>query len=240
MTLVQDTSSAGGLVRNARQVQTVSNDVAKVDAAERAWEEGTAAHLHVSRFAANPVLDVAAQPAVERPTSSLMNSLFVLMLAIPGLAMFYGGLSRAGSVNSALMSSALSMSLVSIAWIAGAYSGTFSTTGMTEGVIDVRSFIGSLDKAMLSNITSTSTFRGLPELTWILFHLKLAIVASTIAMGALIERVKLSAKILMTALWVPVVYMPVCHAVAAGPGSLLADIGVLDFAGVLMSSSGQL
>eukprot|EP00892_Ulva_mutabilis_P012016 jgi/Ulvmu1/9187/UM005_0287.1 len=212
---------------------THTHNLARIDAAERAWQNGAATTPHVSRFAANPVMDVAAQPAMERPTSSLMNSLFVLTFALPGLAMFFGGLSRAGSVNSALMSGALSMSVVSIVWYAGAYSGAFSTSGMTEGTINIRSFVGSLDKAFLSGITSSTLFRGLPELTWFLFQLKLAIIASTIAMGGLIERAKLSAKILMTSLWVPVVYVPIAHAVAAGPGSLLGDIGIMDFAGSL-------
>lgn len=213
------------------QLQSRQSSVSAIDATERAWTDGGITPVYTSRFAANPVMDVASQPATERPTSALMNSLFVLTLALPGLAMFYGGLSRAGSVNSALISSALCMSVVSVTWVAGAYSGTFSTTGMSEGTIDLRSFFGSFDKAMLSGVTPSSTFRGLPELTWFLFQLKLAIIAATIAMGGLIERAKLSAKIVMTSLWIPTVYMPICHAVSAGPGSLLGDIGVLDFAG---------
>lgn len=228
---MQDVSHVRVIHAEDSKAQCRQDYVPQIDAAERAWKEGAIPTSHASRFAANPVLEVASQPASERPTSALMNSLLVVMLALPGLAMFYGGLSRAGSVNSALMSSALSMSVVSVAWFAGAYSGSFSTTGMSDGIMNARSFFGSLDKGLLSGITSGTTFRGLPELTWFLFQLKLAIIASTIAMGGLIERAKLSAKIVMTALWVPVVYAPVCHAVAAGPGALLGDIGVLDFAG---------
>lgn len=231
---MQDASHARVVHAEDGKAQVRPSYVPQIDAAERARKEGSIPTSHASGFGANPVMEIASQPATEIPTSALMNSMFVFMLALPGLAMFYGGLSRAGSVNSALMSSALCMSVVSVTWFAGAYSGSFSTTGMSDGVMNARSFLGSIDKGFLSGVTASSTFRGLPELTWFLFQLKLAIIAATIAMGGLIERAKLSAKLVMTALWVPVVYAPICHAVAAGPGSLLGDIGVLDFAGALL------
>jgi ammonium transporter, Amt family len=149
----------------------------------------------------------------------------VLFMTLPGLALFYGGLVRAENLLSVLMQCFSIACLVSLLWLILAYSLTFSGTG---------AWLGNLDKAMLLGVARDAADPNtkIPESVFFMFQMTFAIITPALIVGAFVERMRFSAVLLFTALWLLFVYVPVAHWVWGG-GWLFAR-GVLDFAGGLV------
>jgi Amt family ammonium transporter len=155
----------------------------------------------------------------------------VLLMTIPGLALFYAGMVRVKNALSVLMQCFAITALVSVLWMIYGYSLAFDTTGMTAGEINLHSFIGGLGKAFMSGITVKSLVATIPESVFATFQMTFAIITPALIVGAFAERMKFSALLLFTALWFTFVYLPMTHMVWSGAGALMWDWGVLDFAG---------
>jgi Amt family ammonium transporter len=161
----------------------------------------------------------------------LTATMLVLLMTIPGLALFYGGMVRAKNLLSVLMQCFAITALVSVLWLLYGYSMAFSTEGMQAGVTNLHSFIGGLDHAMFAGMTPASLYNHVPESVFAMFQLTFAIITPALIVGAVAERMKFSALMLFTIGWFTFAYLPMAHMVWGGPGSFLGDIGVLDFAG---------
>jgi Amt family ammonium transporter len=161
----------------------------------------------------------------------LTATMLVLLMTIPGLALFYGGMVRAKNLLSVLMQCFAITAVVTVAWFVYGYSLAFDTTGMQAGVTNIHSFIGGFGHAMLSGVTPTSLYQTVPESVFVMFQMTFAIITPALIVGAIAERMKFSSLLVFTLLWLTVVYLPIAHMVWSGPGSWLGDLGVLDFAG---------
>ena len=162
----------------------------------------------------------------------LVSTVLVLMMTIPGLALYYGGLARSKNVLSVLMNCFAITALVSIIWVIYGYSLTFDATGMVEGVTNFSSFVGGFDRAFLSGLDTSSLNLTFPESIWITFQMTFAIITPALIVGAFAERMKFSAMLWFTGLWVTFVYFPIAHMVWGGPGAFMgSEWGVIDFAG---------
>ncbi|MBW2720320.1 MAG: ammonium transporter [Deltaproteobacteria bacterium] len=155
----------------------------------------------------------------------LTSTALVLFMTIPGLALFYGGLVRTKNVLSVLMHCFVLTALVTVIWLVGGYSLAFDTAGMVGGTVNINSFIGTLNKAFLHGVA--------PDALWLffMFQLTFAIITPALIVGAFAERMKFSAMMLFSAVWVLLVYLPICHMTWGGAGGFFADMGVFDFAG---------
>ena len=161
----------------------------------------------------------------------LTASLLVLLMSLPGLALFYGGLVRAKNVLSVLMQCFAIVSLVTVLWVAYGYSLAFSTQGMQAGVFNLHSLFGGLDKAFFSGMTRDSLTARIPESVFAMFQLTFAAITPALIVGAFAERMKFAPLLWFTALWLTFSYLPIAHMTWAGAGGLLWDWGVIDFAG---------
>ena len=151
----------------------------------------------------------------------LTSTLLVLLMVVPGLALFYGGMVRSKNVLSVIMQVLVVFSLVILLWIAYGYSASF-----TEG----NSFFGSFtEKAFLKGIGLTSEAAGIPELLFVAFQSTFAGITAALIVGAFAERMKFSAVLIFSAIWVTLAYFPMVHMVWSG--GFLAHKGVIDFAG---------
>jgi len=171
----------------------------------------------------------AAAPAVHKGDVAWMMTatLLVIFMALPGLALFYGGLVRRKNMLSVLMQVMVVFSLVSVLWAVYGYSLAFGGEGLV---------IGGLDKLFLSGVTLDSladTFSDdvkLPELVFVAFQATFAGITCALIVGSLAERVRFSAVLLFSVLWFTFSYLPIAHMVW-GAGGYLLDKGALDFAG---------
>ncbi|MCR9128682.1 MAG: ammonium transporter [Alphaproteobacteria bacterium] len=145
----------------------------------------------------------------------------VLMMTIPGLALFYGGMVKRANVLATLMQALGAAGIVTVVWVIAGYSFAFGGGGT-----DV---FGGFDRLMLSGLELDSVAAGLPEPVFILFQMTFAIITVAIIAGAAAERVSFKAWMIFTPIWLLIVYAPVAHWVW-GEG-FLYDAGVLDFAG---------
>ncbi|HGE2343073.1 ammonium transporter [Pseudomonas aeruginosa] len=164
----------------------------------------------------------------------LISTALVLLMTIPGLALFYGGMVRAKNVLSIMMQCFAITGLITILWVVYGYSLAFDTAGMEKGVLNFNSFVGGLDKAFLSGLTAdglTSATALFPESVFITFQMTFAIITPALIVGAFAERMKFSAMLIFMAVWFTVAYAPIAHMVWSGDGALMWDWGVLDFAG---------
>ena len=161
----------------------------------------------------------------------LTSTVLVLMMTIPGLALFYAGMVRSKNVLSVMMQCFAITSLVTVIWMVYGYSLAFDLTGMEKGVTNVNSFIGGLGKAFLSGVTVESLTATVPETVFMTFQMTFAIITPALIVGAFAERMKFSAILWFTGIWVTVVYAPIAHMVWSGDGGFFWDMGVLDFAG---------
>ena len=188
-------------------------------------------------FAALLALAGAPGPALAADFDSgstawvLVSSALVLFMMIPGLALFYGGLVRTKNVLSVLMHCLALTAVISVLWFAFGYSLAFDTTGMQAGEVNLRSFVGGLGRAFLGGITAESASGAIPEAAFFVFQLTFAVITPGLIVGAFAERMKFSAMLAFSALWVVFVYLPICHMTWGGPGGLFANWGVFDFAG---------
>ncbi|WIJ25245.1 ammonium transporter [Devosia sp. RR2S18] len=162
----------------------------------------------------------------------LVCTILVIVMTIPGLALFYGGLVRAKNILSVLTQVFLGFSLISILWVAYGYSLTFA--GPIEGGLSA--FVGDFSKFFLAGVTlesTAATFSAgfeLPEMVFVAFQLTFACITSTLIVGGIAERMKLGALLAFLAIWFTFSYIPIAHMVWAGPG-LLYGLGAYDFAG---------
>jgi Amt family ammonium transporter len=161
----------------------------------------------------------------------LTATALVLLMTLPGLALFYGGMVRAKNLLSVLMQCFAITAMVSVLWMVYGYSLAFSTEGMQAGVTNLHSFIGGLDRVFLAGLKPDSRYQTVPESVFVMFQLTFAIITPALIIGAFAERMKFSALLWFSGLWLTIVYLPVAHMVWSGPGSFLGDLGVLDFAG---------
>ncbi|MCU8054978.1 ammonium transporter [Shewanella sp. SM34] len=150
----------------------------------------------------------------------LSSSALVLLMTLPGLALFYGGLVRSKNVLSILMQCFSIAALVSVLWFGLGYSLAFDTGN---------SFIGGLDKALLSGIGRDSLSGDIPEPLFMLFQMTFAIITPALIIGGFAERMKFSAVLIFSGAWLLMVYAPITHWVWGG--GWLAQLGLYDFAG---------
>ena len=150
----------------------------------------------------------------------LTSTALVLLMTLPGLALFYAGLVQAKNILSVLMQCMAIACLMSILWFAFGYSLSFS-----EG----NAWIGGMGKFFLAGIERDSLVGTLPESLFAAFQMTFAIITPALMIGAFVERIKFGAVMLISALWLVLVYAPVTHWVWGG--GWLAERGVIDFAG---------
>jgi len=153
----------------------------------------------------------------------LTSTVLVLFMTIPGLALFYGGLVRSKNVLSVLMQCFAITCMVSILWLVFVYGLAFGDGG------GMNKWIGSFDQLMLGGIDRDSMSGTIPETVFSMFQLTFAIITPALIVGAFAERMKFSAMLWFSAIWLVVVYAPVTHWVWGG--GWLQDMGLLDFAG---------
>ncbi|RWR46761.1 ammonium transporter [Sinirhodobacter ferrireducens] len=193
---------------------------------------GLAAALAAAAALPAVAQDAAAEaaPVIDKGDVAWMmvSSALVLFMTIPGLALFYGGLVRTKNMLSVLMQCTMITAVVMIIWILYGYSFAFG--GGTSP------FWGGLGKLFLSGVTMESTAATftdgvvLPEYVFIAFQMTFAAITPALFIGAFAERIKFSAVILFTILWVTVIYFPIAHMVWDGSG-LIFNMGAVDFAG---------
>jgi Amt family ammonium transporter len=153
----------------------------------------------------------------------LMSTSLVLIMTLPGLALFYGGLVFSKNLISVLIQCFAVACLMSLAWFALGYSIAFTETG---------EYFGNLSKAFLNNVNIGSEFAGLPENVFFMFQMTFAIITPALIVGAFVERAKFLAVLIFSFVWLIVVYAPVTHWIWGG--GWLAKMGVQDFAGGLV------
>jgi ammonium transporter, Amt family len=161
----------------------------------------------------------------------LVASALVLFMTLPGLFLFYGGLLQKRNVLSVMVQCFALAATVTVIWLAFGYSVAFDTTGMQAGVVGPHAIVGGLSKAFLRGVDASSLWGTIPEALFFVYQLTFAIITPALFVGAFAERMRFSAVMLFSLLWLVVVYLPVCHMVWGGSGALLADLGVKDFAG---------
>ena len=165
-----------------------------------------------------------AAPAIDSGNTAwiLTSTALVLFMAMPGLALFYGGLVRGRNVLSVMAQCAGIACMASLLWVAGLYSLAFKGDG---------AWIGNLDAAFLKGIHTETVAPGttLPETLFVMFQMTFAIITPGLYVGAVVERMKFGSIMLFSALWLAVVYAPVTHWVWGG--GWLQDMGVKDLAG---------
>ncbi len=181
---------------------------------------------------AGSALPSLAQDAAPAPTLNsgdtawmLTSMCLVLMMTIPGLALFYGGMVRKKNVLSVLVATFATTCLVTVLWMVAGYSLAF-TTNPNEAY---NAYIGGLDKVLLNGILPGSLQGTIPELVFMAFQMTFAIITPALIIGSLVDRMKFSALLIFMGVWLFVVYVPVCHWVWGG--GFLGGAGVLDFAG---------
>lgn len=165
-----------------------------------------------------------AAPVLDSGSTAWMltSSLLVLMMTIPGLALFYGGMVHKESVLATLMQSFVSTTLVTVLWVVYGYSIIF-----TEG----SSLIGGFDKIMLHGVDLGSLNGVIPETVFVMFQMTFGIITCALIFGSVANRIKFSAAIVFIAAWFTIVYAPIAHWVW-GPKGLLGGLGLTDYKGI--------
>ena len=183
---------------------------------------------------AAPAAAAAAAPVAKEPTVDkgdvawmMVSTILVILMVIPGLALFYGGLVRSKNMLSVLMQVMVVFSMISVLWAIYGYSLAFGGSG---------TFIANLDKMFLKGVTTASvvdTFSEgvkIPEFIFIAFQATFAGITCALIVGSFAERMRFSAVLLFSAIWFTFSYLPIAHMVWGSGGYLLGK-GALDFAG---------
>ncbi len=153
----------------------------------------------------------------------LTSTALVLFMTLPGLALFYAGLVRSKNTISVLAQCLAIAVLASMVWFVVGYSLSFSGEGL---------YIGDLSKVFLKTVNLKSLTGDIPETVFVMFQMTFAIITPALIVGAFVERIKFSAVVIFTVLWLILVYAPATHWVWGG--GWLAKLGVFDFAGGLV------
>lgn len=202
---------------------------------EAGWTQETEAVVADAAVAAA----VTPTPDKGDTTWMLVSTILVILMTLPGLALFYGGLVRAKNMLSVLSQVFAIFCLISILWVVYGYSLAFTDGG------GLNSFIGGLSKAFLAGVSVSAvveTFsKGvvIPELSFVAFQLTFAAITTALIVGGFAERIKFSAILIFSALWFTFAYLPIAHMVwywggpsaADAPAGFLFAKGALDFAG---------
>ncbi|HXC49742.1 MAG TPA: ammonium transporter [Candidatus Limnocylindrales bacterium] len=187
----------------------------------------------MAMLAAAPAFADEAAPVIDSGDTAwvLVSSALVLMMTLPGLALFYGGLVRSKNVLNVLMQCFLSAGIVGVLWILIGYSLAFGTGN---------AWIGDLSKVGLAGVSLdsvTANFatppRNIPEYVFIMFQAMFAIITPALILGAIAERMKFSAWCVFISVWLLAVYCPIAHMVWGSEGWLF-KAGAIDFAGGLV------
>ncbi|MBS1255564.1 MAG: Ammonia channel [Deltaproteobacteria bacterium] len=173
-------------------------------------------------------LSALAQEAEETVNSGdtawmLTSSALVLMMTLPGLALFYGGLVRSKNVLSVLMQCLISAGLIGVLWVVVGYSWSFGGEGK---------FVGNFDHFLLAGITPDSVSGTIPTYVFVMFQGMFAIITPALMLGAFAERMRFGPYMVFIAVWVLVVYAPLAHMVWGG--GMISQWGAIDFAGGLV------
>lgn len=159
----------------------------------------------------------------------IVATMLVLLMSIPGIALFYGGLVRQKNVLSLVMQTLLLVGAISMIWVAFGYSWVFGTSFMESGN-PLGFLIGGFDKSFLCGIGLDSIMpTGIPELIFVMFQCMFAIITPALILGAFAERIKFSGYMVFIILWVILAYLPMAHWVWGG--GFLQEMGAIDFAG---------
>jgi Amt family ammonium transporter len=204
---------------------------------------GSAADQPAAPAAAAPAAAAPAAPAMKvdkgDTTWMMTSTILVLLMTVPGLALFYGGLVRTKNILSTLMHVFAVFCLIGVIWVLYGYSLAFSAGG------SLNSFVGGFDKVFLKGLTPDTmaeTFTkgvAIPELVFVMFQMTFAAITTCLIAGAYAERIKFSAVLIFSALWFTFSYAPIAHMVwfwggpsAYGdPAGFLFGKGAIDFAG---------
>ena len=168
---------------------------------------------------------VEAAPAIDSGDTAWMltSTALVLLMTIPGIALFYGGMVRKKNVLATVMQSFTITCLVTIIWMIAGYSLAFTEGG------SLNAYVGGLSKFFLAGVGKDSVSGTIPESLFMTFQMTFAIITPALICGAFADRMKFSALLWFIGIWSLVVYSPITHWVWGG--GFLADAGVLDFAG---------
>ena len=186
---------------------------------------------------AKPILASPAPAAVPAPAAAaaapvakldsgdtawmIVATALVMLMTLPGLALFYGGIAKRKDTLNVIAMSFVTFCIVSVLWVVYGYTFAFGT--------DVNGIIGNAQKFMMNGIKVDTLSGTIPELIFVVFQLTFAAITVALASGAYIERMKFSAWILFSILWMTLVYVPIAHWVWGN--GFLAKMGALDFAG---------
>ena len=176
----------------------------------------------IALLVTSPALAQDAAPALDSGDTAWMltSTALVLLMTIPGVALFYGGMVRKKNVLGVVMQSFAITCLVTILWTVIGYSLAFSEGG---------AYVGGFDRLFLKGMTVDSMSGTIPESVFMTFQMTFAIITPALIAGAIAERMRFSALLWFVGLWSIVVYAPIAHWVWGG--GFLGDAGVLDFAG---------
>ena len=177
----------------------------------------------------------AAAPTVDKGDTAWMmtSTLLVLMMILPGLALFYGGLARTKNMLSVMTQVGAVACLAMVIWVAYGYSMSFGNDFSSDFL---KQFISNFDKSFLKGVTAESTAAtftqgvAIPEYVFVCFQMTFAAITVALVLGSVVERMKFSAVMIFGAIWLTIVYFPIAHMVWASSGVFFA-MGALDFAG---------
>ena len=193
----------------------------------------------------NPTVEQMAGMVDKGDTSwMLISSALVLMMSVPALALFYGGLVRSKNMLSVLMQVFMIVSVAALVWVCWGYTMAFTSGGDSA----LAPFIGGFSKAGLAGVTGATyaaTFSNnvyIPEFAFVVFQMTFACITPALIVGAFAERIRFTPLIIFVVAWLTIVYFPIAHMVWywAGPDFLtdlpkdagyLWDMGAIDFAG---------
>ncbi|GAP72838.1 ammonium transporter [Candidatus Symbiothrix dinenymphae] len=184
----------------------------------------------VGLFLCSPVAVAQGEATLDSGNTAwiLAATMLVMLMTIPGLAFFYGGMVRRKNVLSVMMQCIVLTAVITIEWIVYGYSAVFGTGFADSGIIG--EFIGGFDKIFLHGISKdTLTSGNIPEVLFALFQCKFAVITPALIVGAFAERIKFSGFLLFSLLWTILVYNPMAHWVWGG--GWMMRMGALDFAG---------
>jgi Amt family ammonium transporter len=156
----------------------------------------------------------------------IVSTLLVILMTIPGVALFYGGLVRAKNILSVVTQVFGAFAMIALLWVAYGYSLAFS--GPSEGGLSA--YIGDFSNFFLANVSPDSVSGTLPELVFVVFQLTFACITAALIVGGIAERMKFGAVMAFLAIWFTFSYLPIAHMVWSGAG-LFFNMGALDFAG---------
>jgi Amt family ammonium transporter len=181
--------------------------------------------LTIGLMFADSALAQAAKPKLDSGDTAWMltSTALVLMMTIPGLALFYGGMVRKKNVLATAMQSFAICCLVTVIWMIVGYSLAFKDGG------GVNAYVGGLQSFFLKGMTGSSLQGTIPETVFMVFQMTFAIITPALIAGAFADRMKFSAMLWFMGLWSIIVYSPICHWVWGG--GFLGGLGVKDFAG---------